>query len=305
MEDVPSETLSSRTVAVIVNERSRRGSDWFDPVLNELTRRGWTIERAVLARHPGEAETALKSAVDAGVPLIALGGGDGTFTHALGHFVGRQTVMGVLPLGTGNAFARDLGIPSTVAGAVDTLDCGRIGTVDVGKVGADRFLNIVTVGLTTRIAEYLTPDAKRRYGRAVYLVALARAVALTRPFLCEITTAEGHFAFDSLQVVIGNGRYHAGPFPVHPDASITEGRLHMYALKGRNKANFVRLAWSLRLGQQVDMDDVFSCETVGGRLVTLPSKRVTVDGEILYRTPIDFGIEPDSLRVMVPTDFAD
>lgn len=290
-------------VALIVNGRSRRGREWYPLVHQQLLQAGWTVDQALLATHPHELDNALRQAVDQHTPVVALGGGDGTFTHAIGHLRGAASVLGVLPFGTGNAFARDLGIPPSVSGAVEVLTRGRVGTVDVGTVGEDRFLNIATVGLTTHIAEYLQPAAKRRYGRAVYLVALLRAVAVTRPFHCVLTTAEGTHEFDSLQVVIGNGRYHAGPFPLHPDASITEGRLHLYALRGRRKANFIRLAWHLRTGRHVDLDDVFVLETAGGSLSTTPSKRVTVDGEIQRRTPIRFGIEPDALRVLVPQDF--
>lgn len=307
--------LSIPDLALVVNGRARRGREWFSDAVAALERRGFRLERAVLAHSSAQFDAAAADAIEAGVPVVALGGGDGTFSRAVPRFVGADTAMGVLPFGTGNAFARDLGIPADVEGAADVLAGGRVAKIDLGEVsrltgvggpGPEApcpFLNIATVGLTTRIAEWLQPAAKRRYGRAVYLLALLRAVAVTRPFYVELTTGEGSFAFHSLQVVIGNGRYHAGPFPLHPDASITEGKLHVYALRGRRKASFVRLAWHLRTGRHVDLDEVFALETAGGDLVARPSKRVTVDGEIRLRTPIRFDVRPGALRAVVPDAF--
>jgi diacylglycerol kinase family enzyme len=91
--------------------------------------------------------------------------------------------------------------------------------------------------------------------------------------------------------------------PIAPDASITEGKLSVYALMGKRKSQFLKLAWHLRTGKHVDLSEVFHVETTQGRLVTKPSKRVIVDGEIQFRTPVKFSIAPDVLKVMVPQDF--
>jgi YegS/Rv2252/BmrU family lipid kinase len=288
-------------VVLVVNGRARRGREWFERVRSEIARGPLQLRDSVLAHSPVEAEHAVVRALAQGVRLLAVGGGDGTFTHLVGRFMRADAVLGVLPLGTGNAFARDLGIVAQPEEAARVLWEGEEARVDLGTVqGDDVFLNVVTVGLTTRIAEGLDTQAKRRYGRLAYLAALSRALVEVQPFHATVETAEGTFEFDSLQVVIGNGRFHAGPFPLSPEAAIDEGRLSIYALKGRSRSGFVRMALRLWSGRHVELDEVFAIESRGGRLATRPAKRVTVDGEIPYRTPIKFGIRPGALRVMRP-----
>jgi YegS/Rv2252/BmrU family lipid kinase len=245
----------------------------------------------------------VREAMADGIPMIALGGGDGTFTHVADLFADQDAVLGVLPLGTGNAFARDLGIQASVQEAVDTLVNGKVQTVDLGLANGHSFLNVATVGLTTQIALGLDSNQKKRLGRLAYLFALAKGLAKTRPFHAALQTETYRHEFDSMQVVVGNGRFHAGPFPLSPEASITEGRLSVYAPMGKSRAQFVRLAWHLRTGKHVDLDDVFAISCEGGELITIPNKRVTVDGEIKFRTPLTFSVRADCLKVMVPQSF--
>jgi diacylglycerol kinase (ATP) len=288
---------------LIVNSKARRGKEWF-PVAKELLQeQDIQLIDAVATKAPGELRLRVEAAVSAGVPLVIVGGGDGSFSSIAHNFAGAPSVLGVLPLGTGNAFARDLGINANVEEAVSVITKGKVQTVDLGLIEDHTFLNVATVGLTTLIARNLTTEGKRRLGRAVYLVALLRSLSSVRPFQVRVDTPEGSGEFESLQVVIGNGRFHAGPFPVAPGASITEGKLSLYALQGRNRSQFFRLAWHLRTGRHVELDDVFHLETTGGTLETTPARHVTVDGEVAFETPVRFKVAPDVLRVMAPLSF--
>ena len=289
---------------LVVNSKARRGKEWFPRAKELLDGCDVDLIDAVATREPSEVRTRVEAAVKSGVPLVIVGGGDGTFSSIAHVFANSQSVLGVLPLGTGNAFARDLGIVADLDSAVSVITEGKVQTVDLGLIQDQPFLNVATVGLTTLIARNLTTDAKRRLGRAVYLFALLRSLSMVKPFQVQVETPEGNGEFASLQVVIGNGRFHAGPFPVAPEASITEGKLSLYALKGDRKSQFFRLAWHLRTGRHVELDDVFHLETSGGTLVTSPARHVTVDGEVKFETPIRFGVAPDVLRVMVPQEFS-
>jgi hypothetical protein len=171
--------------------------------------------------------------------------------------------------------------------------------VDIATIDNDYFVNVATVGLTTKIAQALTNDAKRKYGRLVYLFAMARALGQTAPFRARLTLDGQDHEFETLQIVVGNGRYHAGPFRLSPDAGIRDGRLTMYALQTASKSAFIKLAVRLASGTQRDLGEVFGAEFTEGRLETTPAKRVTVDGEVGLRTPITFSCRPASVRVVV------
>jgi YegS/Rv2252/BmrU family lipid kinase len=297
------QTQLPRDAVLIVNARSRRGREWFPLVKDALEEEGIRLHRALDLRDPSRIGVEVQSAVEAKVPLVVVGGGDGTFSLVAKHMAGSSSILGVLPLGTGNAFARDLEIPVDPQGASEVLLRGKVADVDLGRAGNDFFVNVATVGLTTRIAEQLSDEAKRRFGRMVYAIAIMRAVTRVRPFKATLLTPEEAISFETLQVVISSGRHHAGPFPVTPEAHITDRHLSGYALTTNKRSVLLKYALSLWGGRHVDLPEVTAFRTTRGRLETLPPKLVTVDGEIKLRTPLDFAVAPKAIRVAVPLDF--
>jgi YegS/Rv2252/BmrU family lipid kinase len=296
--------LSSPTQAVlIVNTHSRRGREWFPRVQKTLEDSPIEIVGAHALEDPSHIARRVQEAVARGVPLIIVGGGDGSLSAAATQLLGSESTLGVLPLGTGNQFARDLEIATDVRKACDVLVNGERRLVDVGTIGDEIFLNVVTVGLSTLIARSLTPASKRRLGRMVYLFALAKALRNSAPFEVTITLEEETITMETVQVVIGNGRFHAGPFPLAPDARITDGKLVLYALKSMGKLALLRYAARLPGGTHGELEDVEAHWTVGGKLDAVPTQRVTIDGEVSAKTPLVFGVRQGALPVMAPRGF--
>lgn len=293
----------SEQAVLIVNTKSRRGRECFAQAQQELRQRGVKVGQALACRDPRQVPIAVKKAVLQGARLVIVGGGDGTLGNTVDAFVGTESVLGVLPLGTGNEFARDLCIPQDVASACDVIANGKVTAVDLGIVNEHYFINVATVGLTTLIAQELTPDAKKRLGKLVYLFAVVRALMRVRPFCVTLKTAETTQSCMALQVVIGNGRFHAGPFPLSPDATITDGKLVVYILAGTSRWSLLRYALNLPGGHHVELPNVPAITTQGGVLETVPKEHVTVDGEICLKTPLSFGVKPRALRVMTPLSF--
>lgn len=290
---------------LFVNTKSRRGKDWFAKAKSCLQANGVCLEECVAVRNPAQITTVVQGAISRKIPLVIIGGGDGTLSAVARYFVGSDSVMGVLPLGTGNAFARDLGIETDVAKACDVMVHGKVAAVDLGIAGDDYFLNVATVGLSTLVARELTNDAKHSWGQLVYLIALWRALLKVKPFVANLITDQGEQTIETLQIVIGNGRFHAGPFPLDPNASITDGKLIVYAVVGTSRWELLRYATNLFTGRQVKLPDVPTYWTTQGELRTTPRQRVTVDGEIIFDTPLRFGISSGVLQVMVPTSFGE
>lgn len=285
---------------LFVNAKSRRGEEWFDHAHETLRSMGVLVERAHAFREPKALMTAVQKAVIDGYKEVYVGGGDGTF-GSIAQYLARQDVtLGVLPLGTGNAFARDLKIPSEVESACKIIAEGKTFDVDLGWMGDRAFVNIATVGLTTHIAEGLDDRLKKKVGRAVYLASVARALAVLKPFRAELEVDGQMDAFEAMQIVIGNGRYHAGPFAIAPEACIREGKLSIYAVTGRDKGAFLKFASHLAVGKHIDLDEVYGYHGVKGRLATYPKQRMVVDGEIVGKTPIEFRADPHAIRVFAP-----
>jgi diacylglycerol kinase (ATP) len=255
-------------------------------------------------RNPARIPIEVRAAIKAQVPLVIVGGGDGTLSMVAKDMCGSSSILGVLPLGTGNAFARDLGIAADVREASEVLVRGKVAAVDLGRIDGNYFVNVATVGVTTRIAESLTDEMKKRFGRMVYAIAVFKAVSRVRPFVARITTPDEELTFETLQVVLSNGRHHAGPFPVTPDAHITDRRINGYALTTNKRSVLLKFALRLWGGRHVDLPEVTSFQTTRGRLETQPRKMMTVDGEISLHTPVDFEIAPKAIKVVVPQSFA-
>ena len=255
------------------NSRSRLGAVGLDQARHLLTSGGIVVVNSKVFSNTQELARTVENDVRHGMPLIIVGGGDGTM--------------------------------SAVAQSCDAILNGRVSNVDVGKIGGRRFLNVATIGLSTQIALGLQPQEKQVLGRAAYVLSLCRAILTTRPFRVRLELASGVYEFESLQVVIGNGRFHAGPFPVAPDASITGGWLSIYALASGSKAAFLKLAINRLGGNRLKFDEVKSFRAHWGRLTTQPVRRITLDGETCLRTPASFSIAAHSLRVMTPLEFVE
>lgn len=288
---------------LIVNVRSRVGREGYRPAADALREAGFNLVRTEVIRDPKTLGPALEKAVKEKVPIIAVGGGDGTLGTAATHIIGSESVLGVLPFGTGNEFARDLGIPVDVARAVEVIKLGRKVDVDVGQADDRIFLNVATIGLTTRIAEELDDQAKKWLGKCVYALAAWRALAKIKPFQVNLTLDGEQRSFRTMQVVIGSGRLHAGPVPVTPDASLTDGKLHMYVLEDGRKSALLKYALALAFGRHTFLPEIEVFAVSKGRIETSPPWSTVVDGEVAMKTPFDFKILPGALPVLAPADF--
>lgn len=273
-------------------------------VKQRLQEEGLSLKEAHDFKDPQQIGPTVARNVKEKVPLIIVGGGDGTFSAVAKHFIGSESVLGVLPLGTGNSLARDLGIAADVDAACEVLVSGKVAKIDLGAINEEIFVNVATIGLTTGIAQALSDEAKKKLGRFVYAVAICKAFWGLKPFEITIETPERKETLRTLQVVIGSGKFHAGPFPLSPDASITDGKLRLYALDSCSRLSLLKYAVNLPGGQFTKLNEIESFAAKGGKISTRPVKRVTVDGEVKLSTPFTFGIKHEAIQVMVPAEFA-
>ena len=288
---------------LIVNTKSRRGKAWFSKAMSALQQDGLLIRQSWELDEPSAVVAKTREAVTQCIPLVIVGGGDGTLRSVARCFVGSDSTLSVLPLGTGNQFARDLNIPVDVSAACRILTNGKTADVDLGTAGNDYFLTVASVGLSTEIAGKLTDKEKRSFGLFSYVLALMQVLRQLHPFRATLTTSEGVHTFETLQIVIGNGRFHAGPVPLDPSATITDGKLTAYVVATTSRSGLLRYMFALIQGRQSDLKEVATFVTPEILLETSPLERVTVDGEQPFSTPLRFGIASRALRVRVPQNF--
>lgn len=292
--------MPTSLAALIVNGKSRRGQEWFHQAEAKLRSLDIELVHSELVRNPKLVQSAVERAIHRQVPVVCVGGGDGTIGAVSKAFIGSTSTLGLLPLGTGNSLARDLAIPAEVNAACEVIKEGQSRMIDLGSVNGQYFVNVATIGLSTLIAEELDDEAKKRFGRIVYLVALFKAVAHGRRFSAQIVLPDETLQFRTMQVVIGNGRFHAGPFPITPDAEIDSGYLAGYSVNSSSRAVLMRYFLRLWHGRHIAMAEVVPFRAKEARVHTRPIKKITVDGEVGLRTPAELKIHPAVLAVLAP-----
>ncbi len=299
----PREMLGTDRRAVLaVNTHSRAGARLFSGAMRLLSARGILIEEAHPVGKPEQLPGIVKDAVERGSRLVIVGGGDGTISSIVDELAYRDTVLGLLPLGTSNAFARTLGIPLDLPAAVEVIVENRVAAVDLGLVNGDYYANVASIGMSANVARRTPNVLKRHLGPLAYgLVGLGH-LASTKPFRCRLTTSDKVISIETRQVVVANGRFF-GIGEVGPDANATDSSLAGFTLGERSRAQFLR-AWGLfLLGRHVSLPEANYFATRELRVETDPIQWLDVDGEVVGSTPAHFAVADRALRILVPRGF--
>jgi YegS/Rv2252/BmrU family lipid kinase len=285
------------SAALIVNAQSRKGQAQFEQARDAIAALPFPVE-AHAVPDPAMLDEVVKRALAKRPDLLILGGGDGTISGLVDHLVGTGTALGVLPLGTANSFARSLGIPLDLAGAVELLGTGRLRRIDLGMIDGDYFANCAAIGISPQIAETVPHGLKRYLGRAGYIGWAALQYARFRPFWLTVDDGRKVTRLRALEVRISNGRFQGGTELVD-DARVDSGEIVVQAVTGHFKRRLLRnwAASVLRLAAR--HDDVVNFTGAAFRLATEPPLPISIDGEVLARTPVKAHIAAGVIEVMV------
>lgn len=286
------------SAALIVNARSRKGRALFARACAALAAVDFPVD-AHAVEDPRQLDATIETALAKGPELVILGGGDGTISGLVDHLVGRGVTLAVLPLGTANSFCRSLGIPLDIEGAVDVIATGRRRRIDLGMIGDDYFANAATLGIAPQIAETVPHALKKLLGRAGYLGWAAVQFVRFRPFWLTVDAGEGPQRLKVVEVRIANGRFHGGT-ELMEAAEVDSGDIVIEAVRGHVKRRLIAnwLAHILRLPRRRDDIVVFRGKEI--RIDSEPSLPISIDGEVLARTPAVARIAAGVIEVMVP-----
>jgi diacylglycerol kinase (ATP) len=307
--------LEDGAAVLVVNTKARSGRKAFEAAREALAARGIPLVSCHALASPRRMPQLLAEVLARGARRILVGGGDGTVSCAVSHLLGRDVTLGVLPLGTGNDFARSLGIAGTVEAGCEVIAGGYTARVDVGLANGRPFLNAASLGLATAIARRLTKRRKQRMGKLAYPVTAASQAWEHQPFRVRMKADTESYELEVLQLVVGNGRYHGAGNMVAPSAALDDHRLHVYAItapsaeSGRegtglgqlqDLSTLARVALSLRSGHHVEHPAVTYLRTARLYVEAEPVQEVNADGELIGRTPMLFELVPSALRVYAP-----
>ena len=294
-------------MTLIINVNARQGAAALGEATILLRSKG-VATRPVATSSQAQADAAIRAALRRGDPAVIVGGGDGTLSHAAALLVGSRTALGVLPLGTGNTFARSVGVPLSLWDAAGIVAQGKRAAVDVGQAVMDAaapqtFLNSVGLGFSAEIARQLTGQVKRRLGLLAWPLVGVRVLIGHHPLDLELRLGElGSGAprhLRSHQLLIANGRYVAGPLKAAPDAAVDDHRLDVltFGTTSLMSAAAAALRWASGRGGQVEAARQLQIRSRSGPVW------VSVDGEVSRRTKLKLSVRPAALWVLVPSGF--
>ena len=292
-------THPPRSAVLLVNAKSRTGQAAFDEAKRLLEAAGLRLISAKAIKDPSKLDGAVKQAVAAEAPMVIVGGGDGSISCSVDHVVGSKTVFALLPLGTANSFARTLGIPLDVPGAVDVIVNGQVKPIDLGRIDGDYFANCAAIGISPLIAETVPHGLKKWLGRPGYLSWAAIQMARFRPFRLTVMGEGVMETVEALEVRIANGSFHGGTELVDTEAD--SGEIVIQAVIGSARSKLL-WSWGLSLlGSDKVRGTVREWRGCRFEIATDPPLPISIDGEVLATTPITATLAAKAMRMAVPS----
>ena len=259
---------------------------WSDPLWLETT-----------ADDPGEGQA--RAAAQAGVDLIVGTGGDGTITSCAAGVAGTGVPLAIIPAGTGNLLARNLGLPMDPGDALEVALTGADKQIDVGLANGKPFVAMAGIGLDADMLNSTSEAAKKRFGYAAYVVSALRHLR-DRPIRATLTADDGPPArLRTSGIIVGNVGWLQAGLPLLPDAKPDDGVLDVVVLPARGWAGW--LAFALHVLLRRPVGQVFRATFTRLRVDLDREHMWEVDGEVIGRTRrLDITLHAERLTLRTP-----
>ncbi len=246
----------------------------------------------------GHTQLLAKQAVEEGFKTIVAAGGDGTINEVVNGMAGSDATLGILPVGTMNVFAAELGLPTNnLRECWELIEAGNVRRVDLPRANKNYFVQLAGVGLDAQVVKETSWNFRKNFGPLSYVISATQIAARKPPRL--VVDAEGKLREGSF-VLIGNGRYYGGPFVIFKDAQIDDGMLDVLIFKNLGYLDIVRYLNAIVFGNHVTLPDVEYFQTVKATIRSEQEVPVEVDGELIGHLPVSFRFSSRKLKVTAP-----
>lgn len=287
------------TVTVLTNPTagSGRATGFANAVVARLRERGTHVV-SIEGRTPGDAVESTKRAVRAGTDAVVAVGGDGLVNLALQAVATTGTPLAVAPAGTGNDFARLLGVPlGDPAAAADIVVEGTVRTIDLGRVQERWFATVLCSGFDALVTERAN-TLRWPTGRLRYNLAMMLELRKFRPIRYRIELDGTSIDVDATLVTVGNGPTYGGGMAICPSARADDGLFDVTVVKASSRTRLVRLSPTLYDGTHVSLPEVDTYR-VARISLTAPGMIAYADGERFPALPVVAEVVPAALDVLI------
>jgi diacylglycerol kinase (ATP) len=250
-----------------------------------------------ITSHSAETEALARRAAEEGFGKIVAAGGDGTVNEIVNGIAGTGAALGLLPIGTVNVFAMELGLPSrNLELCWEIVQGDNVRLVDLPNANGRFFVQLAGVGLDAQVVKETSLAFKRSFGPLSYLISAAQIAARQPPklFIESENTAVDEASF----VLIGNGRLYGGPFPFFKHAVIDDGLFDVVLFKRLGYLEIIKYLQDVVFSSDIRAPDVEYFQTQHLRVTSAQDVPLELDGELAGNCPIEFRIQEKGLRVL-------
>ncbi len=303
--------VASKALLLIVNPTAgRRRRGLVDAVAARVRQEGWSVD-VVETKAAGDARRLAETCDASRYSVIAVAGGDGTINEVINGLAGRSDeapAIGIVPLGTANVLAHELGLGFSAAAVARTMVAGRPLLVQPGEAvngaGARCFSLMAGAGFDAKVVAGVSAPLKRRLGRAAYVWRSLVEARRYRPVRYEVEV-DG-VRHEASSVIVTRSRHYAGPYVVAPKAALGEPLLHVCLFERWGRSHTFRYGLALLLGR---LPRMAGYRVVTGRSVKVSvlndagegrDQPVQIDGDNALILPVSIGLAAGAVRLLRP-----
>jgi diacylglycerol kinase (ATP) len=244
-----------------------------------------------------DATTFARAASERGADVVIAAGGDGTVNEVVNGLGGTDTPLGIIPVGTANDFARQIGVPMDPDHAMDVILRRKPRRVDTISLNGRRFLNASVGGLGAEATAETPAQAKEQFGAFAYALTGVRKLADLEPGRAWFRGPGLALDLEFLVFVVGNARASGGGTQVTPRARLDDGLLDLCIVEARKRSEFARLALRMKRGEHLGVDGVHYFQLAEVDIVSEVPLAVNIDGEPRVERRLEYRVLPNDLLV--------
>jgi lipid kinase YegS len=234
-----------------------------------------------------------------GVDVVVAVGGDGTINEVVNGLDGSDVPLGIIPFGTANDFAHQVGIPEDPDHAMDIVLRRPPRTIDTAELNGRRFVNVSSGGVAAETTAETPAEAKDELGPLAYAITGVRKLAGLHPRRARITAPDVEIECEFLLFAVGNARTTGGGTRITPRALVTDGLIDLCIIESMPRGDFAKLLLRIKKGEHLDGDGVRYLQVPSVTIAADGPVTVNVDGESSEATTLAYRARPKDLRVHI------